>query len=507
MSDVSYSKPYPTGWKNKPNRTTPFNAIAGAMVDAGIDQATAQANLAVRDRRRRGLPSYVDPNLVAGDFEPASGFYNLKPSNTRRLRQGLGRAATGGDANVLVVSDSSGAGCVQGGVTPFVFDRLNAWPLAMGAALTRRGVPKGGTGIIRWVDSSNIDARCTSTGTWNSFNAYASSTANGSTLVCTLTAADFSSLSSYSMAAVWYFDFGSATFTVKKGATTVATVTMGTSNTWKRLVITGQTWAAGDALTITKTNTTQTLFSGVSFWTPSAGLVVHNASQSGSRAASVSGSNTNWSDSAALGLVYKNVAGPATGGRTVTDAAFTSGSPTLTSATAAFTAEDVGRPLARSNSQYAFPDNTYISGYTNATTVTMSANAVNTATAQTITVGRPPDCVLISLGANDHPVITTAIATITAAITTIRGFWPNSDAVLVLEEQQETSLQPQANWESYGLALYQLADTLDVPLFDQYHRIGSYTQGVANGVYGDALAHLTSAAYVDWGVAMAAGLR
>jgi hypothetical protein len=71
------------------------------------------------------------------------------------------------------------------------------------------------------------------------------------------------------------------------------------------------------------------------------------------------------------------------GGRIVTDAVFTSGSPTLTSATAAFTAQDVGR-FIRGTQQVA--DRTFISAFVNATTVTMSANAGASVSSQTITI-------------------------------------------------------------------------------------------------------------------------
>jgi hypothetical protein len=71
------------------------------------------------------------------------------------------------------------------------------------------------------------------------------------------------------------------------------------------------------------------------------------------------------------------------GGRYVTDAAFTSGSATITSATAAFTSLDVGRFIQGNNS---IPIGTYIASVTNATTVVLSANASNTLSSQTILI-------------------------------------------------------------------------------------------------------------------------
>jgi hypothetical protein len=72
--------------------------------------------------------------------------------------------------------------------------------------------------------------------------------------------------------------------------------------------------------------------------------------------------------------------------RVVTDAATTSGSPTLTSASAAFTAqEDIDNlPLAGAG----IPAGTYVLTRISATEVTMSANATATATGVTVTLGK-----------------------------------------------------------------------------------------------------------------------
>jgi Phage tail tube protein len=70
-------------------------------------------------------------------------------------------------------------------------------------------------------------------------------------------------------------------------------------------------------------------------------------------------------------------------GRTVADAATTNASPTLTSATAAFNAADVGRTITGAG----IPAATTILTVTNATTITMSANATATAAGVAITIG------------------------------------------------------------------------------------------------------------------------
>jgi len=71
------------------------------------------------------------------------------------------------------------------------------------------------------------------------------------------------------------------------------------------------------------------------------------------------------------------------GGRIITDLATTSGSPTVTSATAAFVASDVGRCVLNPN---VLPYGVFITSVTNATTAVLSANATSTATGQTATI-------------------------------------------------------------------------------------------------------------------------
>lgn len=74
-----------------------------------------------------------------------------------------------------------------------------------------------------------------------------------------------------------------------------------------------------------------------------------------------------------------------TPGRRVTDLATTSGSTTVTSATAAFTANDVGA-LIRTNGQNYIPIPTFIASVTNATTVVMTKPSVTTATGVTAVI-------------------------------------------------------------------------------------------------------------------------
>lgn len=71
--------------------------------------------------------------------------------------------------------------------------------------------------------------------------------------------------------------------------------------------------------------------------------------------------------------------------RTVADASTTSASATLTSATAAFTASDVGAPISGTG----IAAGTTILSVTNATTVTLSANATANGTNVAVTIGQP----------------------------------------------------------------------------------------------------------------------
>lgn len=69
--------------------------------------------------------------------------------------------------------------------------------------------------------------------------------------------------------------------------------------------------------------------------------------------------------------------------RSVTDGATTSGSPNITSATAAFSQDDVGKPISGAG----IPAATTILSVTSATAAVMSANATATATGVTFTIG------------------------------------------------------------------------------------------------------------------------
>jgi hypothetical protein len=129
-------------------------------------------------------------------------------------------------------------------------------------------------------------------------------------------------------------------------------------------------------------------------------------------------------------------------------------------------------------------------------------------TGQTTTIDRQPDAVFIALGGNDLNLssTTTTITNLIANITTIAGFWPNSDIFLIVEPQKNDTLITAAIWEQYAAALWTLADTLNCALFDFRDRIGSFAIANGNGQYGDGAAHMISGVSVDWGRTMANGL-
>ena len=110
--------------------------------------------------------------------------------------------------------------------------------------------------------------------------------------------------------------------------------------------------------------------------------------------------------------------------RTVSDGATTSGSPTFTSASAAFVANDVGVPITATG----IPANTTILSVTNSTTVTLSANASATDSALSTTIGSayvtptyPSGATLYSSTANPTLANVVLGGSLTVPTTTVLG--------------------------------------------------------------------------------------
>jgi hypothetical protein len=104
----------------------------------------------------------------------------------------------------------------------------------------------------------------------------------------------------------------------------------------------------------------------------------------------------------------------------VTDGVTTSGSPTVTSATAAFVAADLGLPLGGTG----IPANSRIAAVNSATSVDLSANATITNTGVTLNIGRASGAKLSMTGFSRHHIISTGTAP-TAATDTGAGTSPS----------------------------------------------------------------------------------
>jgi hypothetical protein len=446
--------------------------------------------LAAESAYLNSLPSYAPANL-RNRWDPVHCAYNWKTTNTQRVKWGVGLAERGGQSEHLAYSDSSGAGCLNN-YAPAAFDRPNAWPMKIRDQVARlRGLPNTGYGIYRFVDGPNVPNYVTATGSWIGSNAYTSSTQNGATITLTPDKAG-------GAIDVWFYDTGTATWSVAVSGGGSKSVTQTNTNTMRKVTVLGAV-AVSQQITITKTSATQTIFIGISVYTPGVGLIMHNASQSGAKAAGTG--NQSWGDFTAgtgLGYIYQKVGGTR---KTLTDAVF-NGTNVVTSATGAFSEMELGRSvrygLAPSGVQ-PIPTGVYVTGINSTTSISLSAPVAISGSAQTIWIDDDPHCIHICVGGNDHPVNTTPIATITAAITAIRNQFPNSDVILYIEEQENPSLISNAAWEAFAGAMYQLADTLDVPLIDIRALVGNYTNGVSLGLYGDDQAHLIAGAYAEWG--------
>lgn len=471
-------------------------------------------------------PSYPGYAAAPGDYrlkneyDQLRGIYNYKSANTRNIDQGMSNsmvsnAATdtaslnGGMTEWLWIGDSGSAGA-NSSIGTNQFDRLRAVPLACRDVLAIMGTPIAGSGYIRFVDSQNFsDARNTATtGTWINDRASMHSTVNTSSITTRIdrpaTQLD-----------IWYYRWASGgTFSVAiNGATTgvnfLSVATAGTAG-WVRARMPGVSIDKGALVKCTLTTAASGVYlAGLVPFTPNGGLIVNNVSQSGSRAGGSATSGDNWVDMTDTGLggVYKNLAVGTIATRTVTDAVFNS-TTTMTSASAAFTQDDVGKPVDVSTvaTGKALTGQAYIASVTNSTTVILNQTAVQTLSAQTVKIGRGASALHIELGLNDLSNGRTP-AQVVADITTIRNTFPSSangtDCVLHLVGEMSYGTITEAVQRDFWQKMYQLADTLDCPLYDWRDRMGTYTQGQAINSYGDFFAHPTSATTSDIGASLA----
>lgn len=392
----------------------------------------------------RQLPSFL-PTTLKNSFDPTTSLYNWKPSNTHKFRAAMIKAAyANAKAEIVVAGDSFAAGCTASSPS-LVFDRPNSFPYATRKQMGRLGIPECGTGLVRATDAGlATDSR------W-SYNVIGNWNATGKFYAFTSTQnewAQFTSDVAGTKVALTYVDHNdSATFTMavdgaSSGAGFSGTITNnGGSVAVKQLVLTTAV-NVGSTIRMTKTS------AGVNYL-DIIGVQV-------------------WDDTRG-GVIVHNL----------------SQSGATASGTGAAAWADASASTALGTM------------LTNLSKITAGATA-------------NPDLLVIQLGGNDHPVPSGAdsthalYSTVTSALQTIRGR-STGDAVLVMSGQLVDSVVPQANWEGYITACYQLADTLDIPLVDCYSKMGSYTQCVSDGWVTDGQGHWSSPAYRFIGHMMAQG--
>jgi hypothetical protein len=120
-----------------------------------------------------------------------------------------------------------------------------------------------------------------------------------------------------------------------------------------------------------------------------------------------------------------------------------------------------------------------------------------------VTVGSDPAAaVIVSLGGNDK-MKRVPDAGVLAGIADTRDRWAGSDCIVVGETQLADSLVPKAMWETFLGSLYGWAGS-EIPLVDQYDRLGDFQTIVANGLNADAYGHLKVEALTDLGVSLGA---
>lgn len=487
------------------------------------DGATSWNSLAYYDGSGVSLPSYVAKRVRKNGYDTTRGVYNYKPSNTGRLRGGLGKAMNGLVSEHLVVGDSMAAGNVYGiaGANPLVFNRLDAWPMMLGKRLANLGIPRGGSGFIRANDNalgSPLGWTFSGSPSWNHTGRFVSFTTGLG--IATLTVpAEYAGATAYSH--MWYdagTGGGSYSFNISvngavSGAGFRTTTSVAGSPRYRvTTLLLAAPLAAGDTIQIGGGANGHYMIAG-RLWNPDAGgLAIHNLSQSGSRAySSATGQSDRWASLGTNGLgTVLSTALPAGNtawsSRTVADAVFVAGDQTVTSATAAFTVDDLGKaistPAGSTGLRLSADVNVYITAINDATSVEVSTAPLLSASGVSLTIGQTPDVIHISLGANDlsNGVSSSDIA---AAITTIRGFHSTADALLYINPQPNNAIIANATYDAWAATLYDLADTLDVPLIDMRARFGPFTDWWGDGLAGDGLAHANPNLFAAWGLATA----
>lgn len=494
-----------------------------AALEIANPASAAAEQVRVQIAERASLPSYVVSRGRNGHYDPTRSTYNFKHSNTRRIRSGLGRAIRGGVAQHVMVGDSMMAGSVYG-ITPgpFTFDRPGAWPLAMRNRLGDLGVPWTG-GFIR----ANDNALDPVPYGW-SFSGSPAWTFSGKFVVFTTSTgiATFTVPAEYAGATAYTHMWadtgaggGSFSFNISvNGAVSgpgfrTTTSVAGPARFRTTTLLLSTPLNAGDTIQIAGGANGHYMIGGA-VWNPAAGgLRVHNLAQSGSRAyASATGQSDRWASTGSNGL--GSILSPtlpsgttAWSSRVVSDAVLVAGDQTVTSATAAFTDDDLGKTLSvtagTAGQLVRYDRNVYITAINSATSVEVSTAPLISASGVQATIGQVPDAVHISLGANDLGQ-GVSLVNIASGITAVRNLLPSSDCILYANPQPAAASGiPTATYDAYVSSMYDLADALDVPLVDMRARFGAYTDWAGQGLAGDGLAHANSFLFAEWGMAAA----
>ena len=141
--------------------------------------------------------------------------------------------------------------------------------------------------------------------------------------------------------------------------------------------------------------------------------------------------------------------------------------------------------------------------WTSGTTTGSLYNTLKTDTIDLLDDTVTPDMVICFLGANDI-FQSESVANTIAGITTIRGWFPNSDfMVLGSWAVSDANL---AQSDLLNGELYKLADTLDVPFLDLRHRYGTKAEAVAAGLTGADGIHQSHGTNILTGQAIADAL-
>lgn len=383
-------------------------------------------------------PSYILTSHK-GVYRPEDSFYNVKASNTRRIRKGLGGAgrADNGNAagvyNELWIGDSIVSGCTGLGAGPGPsdrFDRINTVAqFHQRAIMQQTGIPNGGTGLMRVHDGTRWDARFTvSSGVLS-----ANGAANGCFYLPQAGTVSYTTIAPADIVRVSYYDnfTGTGGFSISVNGASSGTgflnpVGTGTSK-WKTAVLTHPTkngWFTGSTVTTTGiTNSGGMVLAMIEVATSDGGFVMHNHGASGSAAAD-----------------WANIAG---GG---------------------------GFNLLRVS--YESPK----------------------------MISYDYDAVHLAFGLYDAQNST--ISAFPGNMQVIHDYFPNSDIVLhAMPVPGFYNATPQT-WLDFVTACFTLADTWDCPLVDVQNLFGGYSAMNSLGLTGDSTAHYVETAYKMWALAL-----